>query len=222
MPDHDDSSDDAYDLDVTPALYAIAARWFLDVVRAIRPDQWEQPGLGEWTVRELVAHTGRAFATVTEYLVDGPEADALGVDLDDVVEYYRSALADPAIHAAVADRGRQAAAALPADPAGVVTALEEAAQAALEAIDAASDDAVCRSIAGVLWLPDYLDSRLVELVLHTLDICAATGQPLQPPGGPAQRVLDILSALVPATDRGAVLLALTGRRPLPDGFTALG
>jgi hypothetical protein len=26
--------------------------------------QWDAPGLGEWTVRELVAHTDRAYRTV--------------------------------------------------------------------------------------------------------------------------------------------------------------
>jgi uncharacterized protein (TIGR03083 family) len=215
----DDDVDDGYDVDVTPALVGIAARWFLDVVGAIGPDQWAGPGLGEWTVRELVGHTARALTTITLYLVDGDEADALDVELDDVVEYYRTALADPAIHDAVAKRGREAGEWLAEDPVATCTA---EADAALAAIDGASDDAKARTIAGVMWLTDYLDSRLMELVLHTLDICAATGQPIQPPGGPAQRVLDILAAMVSPADRGAVLLALAGRRPLPDGFSAIG
>lgn len=221
MPDPSDLDldDDGLDFDVTPALVGIAARWFLGVVGAVTPEQWDAPGMGEWTVRELVGHTVRAFTTVSDYLVDGDEAAGIDVDLDDVIEYYRTALADPTIHPAVAARGREAGTWLGDDPLATATA---AADVTLAAIDAASDDAKCRTRFGAMWLSDFLDSRLVELVLHTLDICAATGRPLDPPGGPAQRVLDILAAMVPATDRGEVLLALSGRRALPPGFTALG
>ena len=218
-PDADTGADDALDIDITPALYGRSAAWYLGLVDGIEPDDWDRPGLGAWTVRDLVGHTTRAFTTVTDYLVDGEEAGALDIEIDDVLEYFRTALADPAVHAAVAARGRESGAALGADPAAAVRAHAEA---ALAAVDQASDDAVCRTIAGVMWLSDFLDSRIVELVLHGLDLCVALGRPLDPPGGPAQRALDILAASVARTDRGAVLLALAGRAPLPSGYSALG
>ena len=45
-----------------------AADFYLATVDRIRPDQWDQPGLGVWSVRDLVGHTSRAFLTVETYL----------------------------------------------------------------------------------------------------------------------------------------------------------
>lgn len=214
-----DEPDDAVDIDITPALFARAAGWYVDLVGSITDDEWDRPGLGEWSVRELVGHTTRALLTVTDYLVDGDEAMALDIEVDGVVEYFHLALAPPDIAAAIAQRGRDMAADLGDDPA---TAVRAHAERTLAAVAGASDEAVCRTIAGVMWLSDFLDSRIVELILHGLDLCRALDRPLDPPGGPAQRVLDILAASVGRADRGAVLLALAGRTPLPSGYTALG
>ena len=43
------------------AAFPDAAEVFLATVAAVRPSQWDQPGFGEWTVRELTAHALRAF-----------------------------------------------------------------------------------------------------------------------------------------------------------------
>src|SRR4051794_17898417 len=37
-----------------------AAAFFLATVERVEPTQWDLPGLGEWSVRDLVGHTGRA------------------------------------------------------------------------------------------------------------------------------------------------------------------
>lgn len=50
--------------------YRSAARTFVAVVGQLRPEQWERTGLGEWTVRELTAHT-QALLTVDQYLAVG-------------------------------------------------------------------------------------------------------------------------------------------------------
>ena len=55
-----------------------AADWFLDVVRRVSVDAWSRPGLGEWTVRELAAHTARAFTTIELYLEVPPESVMVG------------------------------------------------------------------------------------------------------------------------------------------------
>lgn len=36
--------------------FAEAAQAYADLVAAIRPDQWNGPGLGEWDLRALVGH----------------------------------------------------------------------------------------------------------------------------------------------------------------------
>ena len=48
--------------------YESAAGLFVNTVEQVGPTQWEQPGLGSWTVRDLVGHTSRALLTVELYL----------------------------------------------------------------------------------------------------------------------------------------------------------
>ena len=43
-----------------------AADWYLATV-ALVGDRWQQPGLGEWTVRDLVGHASRSFLTIETY-----------------------------------------------------------------------------------------------------------------------------------------------------------
>ena len=50
------------------AAYVDAAALFVDTVGQVGPTQWEQSGLGVWTIRDLVGHTSRALLTVEMYL----------------------------------------------------------------------------------------------------------------------------------------------------------
>src|SRR3954470_18773802 len=95
-------------------VFAEAAGWFAAVVGEVG-DRWERPGLGEWDVRALVGHTSRSLLTVESYLAR-PAPD---VAVPTPVAYYlaTSAAADGP---AVAERGRDAGAALGADPAAAV------------------------------------------------------------------------------------------------------
>ena len=78
------------------AAFEDAAASLLTTVERVEPHQWELPGLGEWTVRELTAHTLRAFSTIERYLAAEPSVDRLIVDAAD---YFRVGLADPKVHA---------------------------------------------------------------------------------------------------------------------------
>lgn len=213
-----DGSGDDVEVDITTALFGLAARWYAGTVRLIDAEQWGEPALGEWNVRDLVGHTLRAFTTIEDYLVRPPEADDLAIDLDDAAEYFTTGLATPGIDAVVADRGREAGSALGDDP---VATVEATVERVLDLLDGLPDGCVARTGFGVLLFEDYLDTRIVELVLHTLDLRAALGLPLDPPAGPARVVLHVLADTIGRDDRGPALLALAGRRPLPDGFTAL-
>ena len=62
--------------------YAGAARAVHAAVAAVPGDAWEQPGLGEWTVRDLVGHASRSLVTVLEYLVRPVEHEALASAAD--------------------------------------------------------------------------------------------------------------------------------------------
>ncbi len=68
---------------------------------------------------------------------------------------------------------------------------------------------------------DYLPSRIVELVLHTLDLQRATDQPLRSAPDALAITLTIVTALADRADPIALALAITGRADLPHGFNVL-
>jgi hypothetical protein len=69
-------------------------------------------------------------------------------------------------------------------------------------------------------LVDYLPSRIAELVIHALDIAAAIDEFPTPPPLAGRIALQCLAAMAVRRDcAGEVLRALSGRAPLPDGFS---
>src|SRR5215213_7135285 len=56
--------------------FAEAAEVFGQLVRAIPPDAWDGPGLGEWNLRSLVGHTSRTLITVETYLGQPADTEA--------------------------------------------------------------------------------------------------------------------------------------------------
>lgn len=193
------------------AAFPDAADVFLATTAAVRPEQWDQPGLGEWTVRELTAHGLRAFQTL-QRLCDTTAATPV---VGSAPEYYRAVREVPDVHGGVAQRGREAGAQL-VDP---IATARMTAEHALGRLAATPDDHVGESFVGPMRLADYLPTRVVELGIHTLDLQVATGQVLTLPASATSVILGTLSEL---TDVPVLLLALTGRRPLPEGFNVLG
>ena len=194
--------------------YEQAAQTFVDTVRQVGDEQWGSIALGEWNVRDLVGHTNRALLTVETYL--GQPAAA--VEVERPVDYFlraAAALADPA---AVAARGREAGQALGADPAATV---RETAQRVLARVQTAPDDACVATPVGGMQLIDYLPTRVFELTVHTLDIAAAISAPVTPPSEAAAVTLGLLADLAASQPHkaAALLLAATGRRGLPSGFS---
>ena len=57
--------------------FAEAATAYADLVAPITPDQWTEPGLGEWDLRALVGHTSRSLITVETYLGQPAETEDL-------------------------------------------------------------------------------------------------------------------------------------------------
>ena len=79
------------------------------------------------------------------------------------------------------------------------------------------------SIGGMgIRLPEYLRTRVFELVVHTIDLSRATGLAHALPESAVEDAVTLAAAV--ASRRGSgedVLLALTGRRPLPEGFSVV-
>lgn len=193
--------------------YAEASAWFVETV-ALVGDRWSAPGLGEWDVRALVGHTTRSLLTVEAGLANPPQAAAL----DSPVGYFQATrvlTSGPAI----AQRGRDAGEALGADPAAGVTGIVAR---VLPLLDGRSGTELVTTAGGGMLLADYLPTRIFELTVHTVDLAAALGVAGEPPSRPAALTLGLIADLAIADRRAAtLLLATTGRRQLPAGFSVL-
>jgi uncharacterized protein (TIGR03083 family) len=195
--------------------YAAATACFVDTVAQVGETQWEQPGLGEWTVRDLVGHASRALLTVEAY-VNNP-ADK--VEVEQPVDYFLRAQAALANPAAVAERGREAGRGLGADPRGMVRAI---AARVLARLQEAPDAALVGTPVGGMRLIDYLPSRVFELVVHTLDLAAALSLEVPLPATATRVALQMLADLAIQPNKAApLLLAATGRGALPGGYSVL-
>lgn len=199
------------------AVFASAARCFVDLVREIPPATWQRPGLGDWDVRALVGHTSRSLSTVSSYLKTTAEHE----DITTPQEYYArvtpSALGiDPQ---AVAERGRQAGVALGDDPAAAVDALMAQALSDLQAVD----DPLIEVIGGLgIRLHTYLPTRIFELAVHGLDIARAVDIPFSLPPDVLTEAVELATQVAVTTGQGEpVLLALTGRAGLPPSFSVV-
>ena len=197
------------------AAYESAAQWFVNTVEQVGSTQWEQPGLGVWTVRDLVGHTSRALLTVELYLAQ-PAAQREVIRPVDYFLRAQAGLGDPA---SVAARGRAAGVALGPDP---ITAVRDIAARVLAQVKTAADEVLVSTPVGGMRLIDYLPSRIFELAVHTLDIAAALPVTVTLPEPVAAVALHLLADLaLQPTKAAALLLAATGRRALPAGFWAL-
>ena len=200
-------------IDVRSA-FGHAAGWFVSTAAA-GVDRWDDAALGEWTVRDLIGHTSRALLTVENYL----DKNATAVDVSSPVDYFRAALASMGDPAAVAQRGRDAGAALGPD---IGVAVAEISERVLARVDTEQPDAVVATPVGGMRLIDYLPTRTFELTVHTCDLAVALGQRLDVPATTATESLAVLAGLAVEADKaGHLLLAATGRRNLPPRFTVL-
>ena len=192
--------------------FAEAARTFADLVPRIPDDRWNGPGLGEWDLRSLVGHTSRSLVTVQTYLDQPAETE----EVPSPAAYYVAVAGLD--NAAVADRGRQAGLALGENPAQFVDAL---AHRVLELVESAGNPLI-HTGAGGMRLENYLSTRTLELVVHSLDIAAAVPD-IEPPAFSDQVLGEVASVAATAAvlrGRGVeLMLALTGRATLSPGFS---
>jgi len=189
--------------DALAAAFAEASGFLVEAVRLVPADSWDQPGIGTWTRLELAGHANRSHILLSEYLLRPQPPQPPGSP-------YFSA-------EAVAARGREAVAVLGADPAAAIAA---ASASAIALVGATAPDAVLGSPAGTMTLRRYLPSRIAELTIHGLDLAAAVGAALAPPAAALRESLAFVAAIAARRDQpAAVLLALTGRGQLPDGYS---
>jgi hypothetical protein len=199
--------------------FTAAATAFLELTGRIPTERYAGPGLGDWDLRSLVGHTGRALVTVATYV----DTRADTVAADSPAAYFAAANRVLTAEAAAAlhQRGVDAGLALGADP---VTVLRESWQAAEDALDGlGGEDPVINTFCGGMRVGDYLPTRTFELTVHSLDIACATGLDFSPPQAALAESLAVASASAVALGMGVdVLLALTGRQPLSPSSSVVG
>ncbi|MGD8195319.1 maleylpyruvate isomerase family mycothiol-dependent enzyme [Herbiconiux sp. P18] len=196
------------------AAFSHSATAFHDLVTRIPDDAWEKIALGEWTLRSLVGHTTRAILTVESYLgLDDPGFE----NVPDAEHYYSRVYRELTDPASVAARGVEAGIWLGENPAQAVA---DALARATARVDAAPAERIV-SIGGLgIALPEYLRTRVFELVIHSFDISRATGLPHGQPPAAIAACVTLAAGVAAARGEGEqVLLGLTGRAPLPDGYS---
>ena len=197
-------ADRTFDADEILAAYREAGHWWRSLVGGIDDHQWDLMALGEWTVRELVAHGARAFKTVSEY-VEGDAKDPTRIDT--AAEYFRVVLAEQTPHVHIADRARREAKA----QTDWVAATDQQWAASELVISNVPIDTEMHLFVGEMELGQYLATRVVELVVHGTDLAEAIGIPSPPPRSASRVALDVLVDLSTADDLASILRLLTGR-----------
>jgi len=197
-------SDHIFDHHEVVQAFRLASTWWRSLAGAVDDDQWEQPGLGEWTVRELVAHTNRAYKTIADY-ADGDVKDP--TEIYSAANYFRIVLAEQTPHVHIAARARREA----PEVADWVVHTDDLAATALAIIDSSAPDRSMHLMVGEMQLDQYLATRVVELVVHGLDLSSAIALPTTPPPDAARVALTVLLDLSTGVDLSQILRLLTGR-----------
>jgi uncharacterized protein (TIGR03083 family) len=194
--------------------FAEASRTFVALVERIPQNRWNDPGLGEWNLRSLVGHTSRSLVTVENYLGQPTEME----EVPSPAAYYVAIAGID--HAAVVGRGVEAGRALGENPAEFVAALAGRVLARVET----AGNPLMHTAAGGMRLENYLPTRTLELVVHSLDIATAVPA-IEPPEFSDQLLSEVARvAATAAVLRGSgveLMLALTGRATLGQGFSVV-
>ncbi len=90
-------------------------------------------------------------------------------------------------------------------------------------VEGQGDDAPVTTSIGPVRLVDYLPTRVLEVVIHTLDVAEAAGLTLEPREGGLTFSLALLGEIAVQHGDGAVLaLAISGRRAPGEAYNVLG
>jgi uncharacterized protein (TIGR03083 family) len=201
--------------------YRAAAVSFTDLVSRLPADRWDQPALGDWSLRDLVGHTVSSAVRQVPTVLAAPGGDAT---LGSPQQYWAFARSAPAeVHAAATAASsadaRETGKWLGDDAAARVSELAGQATAALAA---ARDDDVITTPAGGMRVRDWVPTRTFELVVHGLDIAAAAGVPFELALDAVTESVTLAAQVAAAAGDGPLVLrALTGRVPLPEHFSVV-
>jgi Mycothiol maleylpyruvate isomerase N-terminal domain len=201
--------------------YLAAADTFADLVVRMPTDGWDEPGLGEWTRRELVGHTASSALRQVPLVLANPAGHQEIVTPEGYWAFARSAPPEHVAAAVMASSvdARKTGDALGDDPADEIWHLVGAAAAALATV---GDGDLVETPAGGMRVADWIPTRTFELAVHGMDVAASAGIPFLPPAGVLAECAALAARVAVAVGDGPMLLrALTGRAGLPDHFSVV-
>ena len=179
---------------------------------AVGADAWRGPGLGSWTMTQLVAHMVRGASRIDQYLdqpVDGPVAA-------DRITYWHG-VADEA--AAVAQRAVTEAEGV--DPATLPARFATAWHRSVDRAQQLPADHVVATLRGPMRLDEYTATRVVEMAVHHTDVARALSVPPVMTPAAAQMTASVLEGLLGEAKprnlgRARFIAVATGRTPSDD------
>ena len=186
-------------------------------------DAWDRPALGSWTVAQLAAHLVRATTRVDAYLDTPVPADAASgvagvppASPIDRVTYWQVDLA--AMAPEIAARAVAEAAAVPATT--LPAAFAEGWRSTQRHVETAPDRLLATPF-GPMTVQEYVATRVLEILVHHLDLRRALDLPSAPDPHAARLVVEMLEGLLGAPrpralGRDRFILAATGRIPSDD------
>ena len=179
----------------------------------IAAEAWSQPALGSWTLAQLVTHLLRGASRITEYLPlpvdDRPLVDRVGY-----CRYDADAAAPDVARRAVEEAAR-------IEPADLPGRFAVAWRASVAAASDHGPAQVLPTMMGPMRLDEYTATRVLEMVIHHLDVRTAVDLPPLATPAAARMTMGILEALLGEPrprnmGRTRFLLAATGRLETDD------
>ena len=185
----------------------------------LTPQDHDAPGLGEWTVAELVAHLVRAAGLLGTYLdVELPEDAVAGCDRVAYFDFTTEELDQ--MSPGVAQRSREDAASI--GRGALVDAFCGSWRRSVERAGEAGPDGLVHTFRGPMRLEEYAATRVLELTVHHMDLCRALNLAITSDPAALAVTVGIVEGLLdgprPADlgDDTALVLAATGREPHED------
>lgn len=201
--------------------YLAAADAFAELLERLPTGPWDSPGLGEWSLRDLLGHAvSSGFVEVRAVLSTPAQAELtasaqayFGLARTVPAEVYAAAVA------ASTDSARRDGAALGDAPAATARALIGEITALLDTL---GDDDLVTTAGGGMRVAAWLPTRTFELVVHGGDVAAAAGIEFTPPPAAVASAVTLAARIAAEVGDGVpVLRALTGRATLPEAFSVV-
>jgi uncharacterized protein (TIGR03083 family) len=177
----------------------------------VGPGDWTRHGLGEWNLGELVFHLIRQADRLAEYRDRPLSGDRAVIDR---YTYYRTGAA---MAADIANRTREGAARV--EPESLPDSFAVAWRRSAESV--ATPDALIETVMGPMRADDYAATRVVELVVHHMDVRRALDLPPHADAMAARVVAAVLEGMLDGDrprnlGRTRFILVATGRTPHDD------